>query len=152
MRTLLLELRSEALEDMPVAQLLRNAVEATEGRANLRVTLTLHGDGVPPPELHTAIYRVAQEALNNVVRHSGATQASVELQTEPTRVRLLVHDDGRGFDPGSASPGHLGLRSMQERAAEVGAQLRLVSAPGEGTVVILDWRGGRAPDADAPRA
>jgi PAS domain S-box-containing protein len=141
MRTLLLELRSESLEDMPIGQLLRNAVEATEGRANLRVTLTLRGDGVPPPELHTAIYRVVQEALNNVVRHSGATQASVELATEPARVRLLVHDDGRGFDSGSASPGHFGLRSMQERAAEVGAQLRLVSAPGEGTVVILDWRG-----------
>ena len=149
MRTLLLELRSESLEDVPIEQLLRNVVEATEGRASVAVSLKLHGDGQPPRELHTAIYRVTQEALNNVVRHSGATQASVELVIDPSRVRLLVQDDGCGFEPGPTSPAHFGLRSMRERASEVGAELRILSAPGEGTLVMLDWREGKSPQADS---
>ena len=150
MRTLLLELRSEALEDIPIEQLLRNVAEATEGRANITVELRLRGDGRPPRALHTAIYRVTQEALNNVTRHSGAGQASVELEVKPTRVLLLVQDDGCGFQPGEVPPTHFGLRSMRERAAEAGADLRVVSAPAEGTLVILDWRDGNgAPEAGA---
>jgi signal transduction histidine kinase len=129
------------VEDVPIDQLLRNVVEATEGRTSVAATLTLRGDGEPPRELRTAICRVTQEALNNVVRHSGATCASVELDVGPTDVRLLVHDDGCGFEPGPASSMQFGLRSMRERAAEAGAELHLVSAPGEGTRVILDWNG-----------
>ncbi len=150
MRTLLLELRSESLENVPIEQLLRNVVEATGGRTSVAVSLKLHGEGQPPQELHAAIYRVTQEALNNVVRHSGATHASVELVIDPSRVRLLVRDDGCGFEPGPASPAHFGLRSMRERASEVGAALRILSALGEGTLVILDWQGGDSPQADSP--
>lgn len=140
MRNLLLELRSDSPADVPIAQLLRNAVEATEGRSSIAIDLTLRGTGQPPRELHTAIYRVTQEALNNVVRHSGATHVAVELVTEPARVRLLVHDNGCGFEPRPMPATHVGLRSMRERAAEVGAELRLVSAPGDGTLIMLDWR------------
>ena len=122
MRTLLLELRSDSPADVPIDQLLRNAVEATEGRASIAIDLTLRGEGQPPRELHTAIYRVTQEALNNVVRHAEATHVTVELVTEPARVRLLVHDDGCGFEPGPLPATHVGLRSMRERAAEVGAR------------------------------
>jgi PAS domain S-box-containing protein len=152
MRTLLLELRSETLADVPIEQLLRNVVEATEGRAAIAVDLRLLGDGQPPRELNGAIYRVTQEALNNVVRHSGATQASVDLMVEQSGVRLLVRDDGRGFEPGPVSSAHFGLRSMHERASEVGAELRIVSAPGEGTLVMLDWRDGTATGADPAQA
>jgi PAS domain S-box-containing protein len=152
MRTLLLELRDETLADVPVEQLLRNVVEATEGRATIAVDLRLLGDGQPPRDLHGAIYRVTQEALNNVVRHSGATQASVELVVEQSCVRLLIRDDGRGFEPGPVSPAHFGLRSMRERASEIGAELRIVSAPGEGTLVVLDWHDGTASGADPARA
>ena len=141
MRTLLLELRSQALGDVPIEQLLRNVVEATEGRASINVELRLRGKVEPPRELHTALYRVTQEALNNVVRHSGAVNASVTLQVEPSRVLLQVHDDGCGFVPGPLSGSHFGLQSMRERAAEIGAELRLVSSPGEGTLVMLDWTG-----------
>ena len=148
MRTLLLELRAQALEEVPIEQLLRNVAEATEGRADIAVAVTVRGEGPPPPELHTVIYRVTQEALNNVVRHSGAKSAAVELVSEPGRVRLLVHDDGCGFEPGPVSAAHFGLRSMRERAAEVGAELRLVSAPGEGTLVMLDCPDGAATRVD----
>ena len=68
--------------------------------------------------------------------------------SEPARVRLLVHDDGRGFEPGPLPPTHFGLRSMRERAAEVGAELRIVSAPSEGTLVMLDWRDEGRPHRD----
>jgi PAS domain S-box-containing protein len=152
MRTLLLELRAQALEEVPIEQLLRNVAEATEGRADVTVAVTLRGDGAPPPELHTALYRVTQEALNNVVRHSGASSASVELLAEPGRVRLLIHDDGCGFEPGPVPSTHYGLRSMRERAAEVGGELRVVSAPGEGTLVMLEWLADRAPKAGLPVA
>jgi signal transduction histidine kinase len=148
MRVLLLELRSESLADVPIEQLLRNVVESTEGRGSMVVELTLRGEGEPPPELHAALYRVTQEALNNAARHSGATCAGVELEIEPSRLRLLVHDDGCGFQPGPVSSWHFGLRSMRERAVEAGAQLRLVSAPGEGTLVILDWCDDKTPEAD----
>ena len=148
MRTLLFELRSESPADIPIEQLLRNAAEATEGRANIVVDVALRGEGQPPSGLHAAIYRVTQEALNNVVRHSGAQHVSVELVCEPSRVRLLVHDDGCGFEPGPLSPTHCGLRSMRERAAEVGAELRLFSAPDEGTLVMLDWCDGDVSQAD----
>ena len=84
-----------------------------------------------------------------MVRHSGAKQASVELVVEQARVRLLVRDDGCGFEPGPVSSAHFGLKSMRERAAEVGADLRVVSAPSEGTLVMLDWRDGAATEADA---
>ena len=147
MRTLLLELRSQSPADVPIEQLLRNVAEATEGRANIVVDVELSGEGHLPRELHTAIYRVTQEALNNVVRHSGARRVSVELVCEPPRVCLVVHDDGCGFEPGPLPPTHFGLRSMRERAAEVGAELRLVSAPDEGTLVMLDWRDDGTPAA-----
>ena len=152
MRTLLLELRSESLADVPIDRLLRNVVEATEGRAHIAVELKLLGEGEPPRDLHAAIYRVTQEALNNVVRHSGATRASVELAVEQPCVRLLVRDDGCGFEPGPVSSAHFGLKSMRERASEVGAELRIVSAPGEGTLVILDWRGRRGDRRRLPLA
>ena len=148
MRTLLLELRSDSPADIPIEQLLRNVAEATEGRADIVVDVTLRGEGQPPRELHAAIYRMTQEALNNVVRHSGATRASVELVIEPSRVRLLIHDDGCGFEPGQLPPTHVGLRSMRERAAEVEAELRVVTAPGEGALIVLDWRDGSTPQAD----
>jgi PAS domain S-box-containing protein len=141
MRSMLLELRSDPPEDVPIDQLLRNVAEATEGRSSVAVTLSVSGADDLPRHLHPVIYRIAQEALNNVVRHARATHASIELSVEPDRARLLVRDDGCGFDPGrSLSPTHVGLRSMQERAAETGAELRVVSAPGEGTLVTFDWR------------
>jgi signal transduction histidine kinase len=148
MRSMLLELRSDSPEDVPIDQLLRNVAEATEGRSSVTVTLTLHGDADPPRYLHPAIYRIAQEALNNVVRHAKAKHVSMELLVEPSHVQLLVQDDGCGFEPAESRPAmHFGLRSMRERATDAGAQLRLVTAPGEGTLVMFDWRPDEAPRA-----
>ena len=98
MRILLLELRGDPVANVPIAQLLRNLVEATESRARVVVRLTVD-DLIPmPPEVHEATYRITQEALNNVARHARATTAWVTLATAPSRVRLTVRDNGQGFD------------------------------------------------------
>jgi PAS domain S-box-containing protein len=139
MRTLLLELRGDALEDVPISQLLRQLVEAAESRASVNVQLTIRGDVQLSPTLHTPIYRIAQEALNNVTRHASASKAWVDLDVEPDRTRLVVGDDGCGFEPSACDPTHIGLNSMRERAAEAGAQFDLVTKPGGGTLITVGW-------------
>ncbi len=140
MRTLLIELRGADLEQIPLRQLLRNVVESVESRAPVDVHLDVRGEAALPAALHIALYRVTQEALNNVVRHSGASTARVDLELAADEVHLVVADDGCGFEPGAHDPTHIGLRSMRERAAEAGAELRLVTEPGHGTRVLLDWQ------------
>jgi signal transduction histidine kinase len=140
MRTMLLELRGDPLEGVPLQQLLRNVVEATESRTRTRVSLTIEGDRQVPPVMHVTLYRVTQEALNNVARHAQADHAWVELRLLPGHALLTVKDDGRGFELGPVSPEHIGLRSMAERAAEAGAELRIVAAPGAGTEIAVEWR------------
>jgi signal transduction histidine kinase len=143
MRTMLLELRDEPLEAVPVQQLLRDLVEATESRSSIDVSLTVGGDVPLARPLHVAVYRVAQEALDNVVRHAVAPHAWVDLELEPGAGSLIVRDDGRGCDLYAAGPARLGIQSMSERAAEAGAGLRVESGPGVGTTVTLWWPQGR---------
>jgi PAS domain S-box-containing protein len=152
MRTMLLELRGDPIENVPLRQLLQNLVETAESRASVDVGLTIIGEARVPSHLHRMLYRVTQEALNNVARHSKAMHATVELRAEEGHVALVVRDDGRGFEPGPFGPAHLGLRSMRERADEAGAELLIESALGEGTRIKLDWRFGAASRTDLPGA
>jgi signal transduction histidine kinase len=140
MRTLLLELRGDALEEVPISQLVTCAVEATGARTSTALRLNIAGDAHLSAALHVAVYRITQEALNNVARHAGAKSAQVELELSAARVRLAVTDDGCGFEPGAPGPAHLGLQTMCERAAEAGAQLYVDSSPGHGTRVVLEWQ------------
>ena len=140
MRTLLLELRGDPVAEVPLPQLLRNLVEAAESRASVKVALTLKEESVLPPSVHEAVYRITQEALNNVVRHAKAQQARVQLEIESSQARLLVGDDGRGFDPAAVDPGHFGLKSMRERATDSLGDFTLRSVQGEGTLVTIQWR------------
>ena len=139
MRTMLLELRGDPVEEVPLQQLLRNLVEAAESRASVKVTLTLCEDSALPPHVHEVVYRVTQEALNNVIRHAKAQNAWVQLDREPANVRLRIGDDGCGFDVSSVDSGHFGLKTMRERACDSGGQLAVRSVPGEGTVVEAEW-------------
>jgi signal transduction histidine kinase len=86
-------------------------------------------------ESKQALYRIAQEALHNAGRHARATQVRILLSQDDSRVRLEVHDNGVGFDSGTAFPGHFGLNTMRERAAELGGRLDIESRPGVGTTV-----------------
>ena len=149
MRTMLLELRGDPVEEVPLQQLLRNLVEAAESRASVKVTLTLNEESGLPPNVHEAVYRVTQEALNNVVRHAKAQNAWVQFDREASHARLMIGDDGCGFDLGSVDPGHFGLKTMRERVGDSGGQLAVRSAPGEGTVVEVEWRCDESGDLEA---
>ena len=91
--------------------------------------------------MHVAVYRITQEALNNVTRHAGASKAWVDLDLEPGTVHLEIGDDGCGFEPSDFDPTHMGLRSMHERAKQAGARLDIATELGSGTVITVDWRG-----------
>ncbi len=142
MRTLLLELRPAALADAELADLLRYLTDALGGRKQIAVNLTLEGQPNLPPDVKVALYRIAQEAMNNIAKHSGASEASVRLQTTPERVKLCIRDNGRGIDPARIAPDRMGLTIMRERADAIGADLELVSQPGAGTRVTVTWPGG----------
>lgn len=139
MRTLLMELRPAALTHASLPELLRQLTEAVIGRARLPVELTMEGECCLTPEVQVALYRIAQEALNNVVKYAKATQVNVALRLTPEAVRLSVLDNGIGFDPAAVPPNHLGLRIMRERAEGIGARLSIYSEPGEGTQVTAVW-------------
>ena len=164
MRTLLLELRPSALVDAALDDLLRQLAESITGRARVPVALEMEGKCELPSEVKVAFYRIAQEALNNVAKHAGASQATVSLRylsphPSPTRggegggVELRISDDGRGFDPSGVPPESLGLGIMRERAEAVGAALTVKSEIGRGTEVVVEWTmdGGRWTTGDGPR-
>lgn len=153
MRTLLLELRPAALMRIGLDELLHQLAEALLGRTQMEVVCNLQPVPPLPVEVHMTFYRVAQEALSNVIKHSGASHVSVGLWADPPislgqadgwqgQVLLQVDDDGRGFDAERVSTRQLGLEIMRERAEAVGATLSLASRPGQGTQVTLIWRGG----------
>ena len=136
------DLRASPLENLGLARAIRELAEAAAARAGLELTLrvpdALDGLGSQPEQ---ALYRVAAEAVANVVRHAGARRLTVQLDDSGTDVSLLVADDGRGFDPAAAlDHGHFGLYGMRERARMIGSELGVESAPGMGTTVRLTVR------------
>jgi signal transduction histidine kinase len=140
MRTLLLELRPTALSETPLADLLRQLVEAMMARTTVVARLTLQGQPWRlPTDVQLALYRLAQEALNNVGKHAQARQAEVRLIWAAEHLCLEIGDDGRGFDPTAIPPGHLGIGFMHERAAAIGASLYIDSRPQAGTTVTVRW-------------
>jgi PAS domain S-box-containing protein len=140
MRALLVELRPAALTEKPLGDLLGHLRDAVTIRTRVPVTLTVEGDSSLPPEMQIALYRISQEALNNVIKHAAATEASIHLRCEPARVTLTIKDNGRGFDVIDALPDQLGVGIMRERAWSIGAQLEISSRAGRGTQVMVDWQ------------
>jgi PAS domain S-box-containing protein len=140
MRTLLVELRPNALTEVPLPTLLRQLTEALTGRARISIQLNSEGERKLAPDVQVALYRIAQETLNNVVKHAKATQAMVTLRLGGT-VRLTVADNGTGFDPSTVTADHLGLKIMRERAEAIDAKLSIYSEPGEGTQISVIWEG-----------
>lgn len=138
MRTLLVELRPNALVEVPLPTLLRQLTESLTARARLNIQLHVEGEHKLPADAQIALYRIAQEALNNVAKHAKATQALVTLRLNGA-ARISVTDNGIGFDPEQFQPNHLGLKIMRERADAIGAKLTVDSEPGEGTQVTVVW-------------
>jgi signal transduction histidine kinase len=138
MRTLLIELRPSALTEIPLSDLLRQLCESLIGRARLPIQLNVEGRRKLPPDLQIGLYRITQEALNNIIKHARATQATVGLYINE-KVCLSIVDNGNGFDPACVSPEHLGLKIMRERAEAIGAELSVYSEPGQGTQIFVSW-------------
>jgi len=139
MRMLLLELRPTALTEVGLVDLLRQLTEAAAGRGGFPVSYKVDGKCTLPPDVQVALYRVAQEALNNVLKHSGASDAAVHLACQADSALLSISDNGAGFNAETVSPKHLGLRIMQERAAGVGATVKVISTEGRGTQLTVAW-------------
>ena len=147
MRALLLELRPAALVEAKLSVLLRQLAEAASGRTGVPITVSVESECEIPPDVHIAIYRVAQEALNNIVKHAHASQAAINLRCKEASmkdkksiVELNIHDDGRGFDTSCMPPDQMGLRIMRERTEAIGAKLKIKSKPGSGTRITVVWK------------
>src|SRR6266446_5712119 len=135
MRALIFELRPESLEMEGLVAALTKQVAVLRTRYNLTVEADLGEELHLPMEMKQALYRVAQEALHNIVKHARASMVVLQLTKEANEIILDVRDNGRGFDSTGPFPGHLGLRSMHERVTKMGGSLTIESVPGQGTCV-----------------
>ncbi len=139
MRTLLLELRPDSLAEAEIEPLLKQLAESITGRSRVPVNVSISGRCPLPVAVKIALYRIAQEALNNVAKHAGAGCVDVRLSCRGGRVTLSVSDDGKGFEMKKPLPNTLGLNIMRERAREIGAAISVRSRPSMGTKVRVAW-------------
>ncbi len=135
-RRSVLDLRAAPLEERPLSEALRTLLERWESETGVNVVFRVVNGALPlSPRVETALYRICQEALNNVARHSGAGRVTVRLVATPEQVLLTVEDDGRGFDASEVHEGRYGLVGMNERARTLGGDLDVRSSPSAGTRV-----------------
>ncbi|MBO0775936.1 MAG: sensor histidine kinase, partial [Actinobacteria bacterium] len=152
MRALIFELRPGALAEEGLVSALRRQAAAIAAREEVQIAI----DGPDsrlnlPATAEEHIYRLVLEAWHNTVKHAAATAITTTVTADPAAVTVRVSDDGRGFNPAAVLPGHLGLQTMRERAAVIGAAFHLASAPSAGTTVTLRVPSQQsAPDPGAP--
>jgi len=138
MRALLFELRPESLDQEGLVSALAKQIEAFESRHQIQVEKDLSEEPNLSLDKKHALYRIAQEALNNIFKHAQANQVHVSLRkTDPEHIYLEIQDNGIGFDPSLNYSDHLGLRSMRERAEQMGAEFHIDSQAGKGTSVKI---------------
>ncbi|RAI43542.1 hybrid sensor histidine kinase/response regulator [Rhodoplanes roseus] len=135
------EIRPTALDDLGLQEAIRQLPAEWRSRCSLDFDLHLALDRRLPAGLDSALYRVLQEAITNIVRHAGATRAGIILECTGEEVRMIVEDDGRGFSaeetgPVGPSSRRLGLLGIRERLSLVGGSLEIESAPGRGTTLF----------------
>jgi signal transduction histidine kinase len=128
-----------------LSDLLRQLAASVNSRSGVEVDVQIEGETELSPDVKVSLYRIAQEALNNVAKHSNASHAQIMLTVRPTnsglagrQVHLVINDNGCGFDTTISKPTHIGLDIMRERAAAIGAQLDIRSAIGAGTTVHVE--------------
>ncbi len=142
MRALLAELRPSTLTDSNLGDLLHQLANGLMGRSNIPVAVSVSEEIVLPADVQIVFYRVCQEALLNITKHSKAHHVEIDLWQEDSAIKMNIQDDGQGFNINSSkqqTSGHYGLSIMKERAQAVGAQLSINSQPGQGTEIFLVW-------------
>lgn len=150
MRALIFEPRPDALEHDGLIKALERQTTALSARHRIPIETTFCDEPDLSLPAKEALYRIGQEALNNAVKHAGASVIRVVVTCAPGTVALEVRDDGAGFDPLGDFPGHLGLRSMRERAEHLAGGLSIDSALGRGTRLQVRVPGGPHPPAPSP--
>jgi two-component system NarL family sensor kinase len=135
-RQSVLDLRATPLKGRSLLEAITALASAARGESGLAITLESAGAARPlSSRVEIGLYRIAQEAIRNILLHAQAQQASLSLITTPEKVHLRIEDDGVGFDPDAIPAGHFGLIGMTERARMMGGKLVLRSHPGTGTVI-----------------
>jgi signal transduction histidine kinase len=137
-RRLAVELRPKVLDDFGLLSALERLAETFQDATGIQVELEATLTARLPSEVETALYRVVQEAMTNVVKHAGATRVSVLLTRRDGAVAVVVEDDGRGFDPTVSDDNGIGLIGMRERIELLGGRLRIESAEGSGTTIVAE--------------
>jgi PAS domain S-box-containing protein len=140
MRTLLRELRPEGIVQIQLPVLLAQLAAAAQARKRVGISISVHGDGdgTLPPDVHIVFYRIAQESINNALKHAHASQIKVQLRQTSNCTVLVVADNGRGFDMATQPAGY-GLGMMQERAEIISAVMDVKSTVRKGTRIRLAW-------------
>ncbi|MGI9586475.1 MAG: histidine kinase [Acidimicrobiia bacterium] len=139
MRTLLRELRPQTIPETDLTALVTHLVDGLSARHDVPAQVTGEFNGQLPQEAHIAVYRIAQEALNNAAKHASPSSLVVVLEGEDSWVHLSITDDGSGFDVDDISLDHMGVQIMRERAEGIGAVLDITSESDIGTTVDLRW-------------
>ena len=139
MRTLLYELRPGAFETARLATLLQQAADVFTGQTNIPVDVSVQAKFPLTTETKHALYRIAQEALNNIAKHASATHVTIALREEANHLVLCIQDDGQGFELTKGPEEGLGLTIMRERAAKAGFDLDIVAGEHAGTTVTATW-------------
>ena len=138
-RRLAVELRPAVLDDFGLVPALERLIAAFAEQSDMRIDFhSALGEARLPSEVETALYRVVQESLTNIVKHANAKQVSVSLARRATGVAAVIEDDGAGFDPRRVSEGGVGLLGMRERLALIDGRLEIESRPGAGTTVVAE--------------
>ena len=139
MRALLLELHPASLTEAELGDLIRDAAEIIGTRTGLNISVRVEKQDPIPPEVHFALYRVVQEALNNVALHASASRVEIYFNSHSGQIDLTIQDDGLGFDPTDIDPGRLGLSIMSDRVQNIGGTLETISHKGQGTLIRVMW-------------
>ena len=139
MRMLLLELHPSTLMDVKLGDLIRQAAETVGSRIGLDISVYIEKQDTLNPEVHFTLYRVVQEALNNIARHALASHVEIIFNSDSGHVELTIQDDGLGFEPTDVGPTHLGLRIMKDRIQNIGGTLEVISNKGAGTLIKILW-------------
>src|SRR5262249_44790197 len=138
-RRLAVELRPKVLDDFGLVAALERLTETFVEQTGMRVAFrSTMPDERLPAEVETALFRVVQEALTNVVKHAHATRVSILLTRKPEAVVAVIEDDGSGFDPASGGDDRLGLVGMRERLALLDGGLEIESSEGTGTTLVAE--------------
>ncbi len=137
MRLFLFQMQPIDIEKEGLISVLHHRLAAVEGRADIKARLLSDENIFLLKDKEVALYYIAQEALNNVLRHAHANSVLVTIKQGKRNVILRIQDDGTGFDPKKVDRGGMGLRNMKERALQINGKLNVLSKPGQGTKIVI---------------